>query len=120
MSGSGRTARMCVEERSGAREGPILRALFTRVGPFASRCIAGETILVPLRGDVARLESIFTLSPVAAFIWHSLSKPSDEDTLVSLVVAEFEVDEATARVDVHEFLETMREEGLVTCAEERA
>jgi len=98
------------EERGPGGDGLAVR--YRRASPLASRRIAGETILVPIRGDAALLGSIYTLSPVAAAIWEELARPSDEEALVARLLADFEVDEATARADVRSFLATLREEGL--------
>ena len=87
--------------------------IWRRAGRLASRRIAGETILVPIRGDAAQLDSVFTLNPVAATIWNALARPADEESLAARVVAEFEVDAPAARNDVRSFLRALAEEGLV-------
>lgn len=55
----------------------------------------------------------FTLSAVASTVWNRLESGAGLDEVVAAVVDEFEVDEATARADVLEFLASATKSGLV-------
>lgn len=52
------------------------------------------------------------LNPTAAFLWSHLAGHS-EDELIAALAEEFEIDDATARADVHAFLADMRERKLI-------
>ena len=50
----------------------IRQKVFIKNEEVISRKIAGETILVPVRGRLADMRRIFTLNPVAEYIWHRI------------------------------------------------
>lgn len=89
---------------------------FRRSGDFVAREIAGETILVPIRGDVAQLESIFTMNDSASTLWAGLTEGLDEEALAARLVERFDVTPDEARADVRAFLGTLEAEGLVVRA----
>jgi hypothetical protein len=79
-----------------------------------SRLIAGETLVVPVRGGVGDLASIYTFNPAGTTIWAALDRPKDVEELARLIEQEYEVSGSDARADVLLFLNEMRAAGLVT------
>lgn len=77
------------------------------------RTIAGETILVPVGKTVYDSHGLFAMNELGAFLWDLLPGAETEDELVAAVLAEYEVDEPTARRDIGEFLETLRAMGIL-------
>lgn len=73
------------------------------------REIAGDVLLVPVGGTVLENNGLFALNELGAFLWDRLEGAADEETLVQAVLAEYEVDETTARTDTAEFLQKLRE-----------
>ena len=73
------------------------------------REIAGDVILVPVGGTVLENNGLFALNELGAFLWDRIPAAADEEALVAAVLAEYEVDEATARADTAEFLQKLRE-----------
>ena len=86
---------------------------YVRSDSVVSRVIAGETLVVPIRGSVGDLASIYSLNAVGSTIWQALEKPKAVDELTELVEAEYEVSSDKAKQDVSKFLEEMRSNGLV-------
>ena len=76
---------------------------------LVKRDIAGDTILVPVGKTVYDATGLFVLNELGAFLWDRIPAAADEDALVAAVLAEYEVDEATARVDTAAFLHKLRE-----------
>jgi hypothetical protein len=70
--------------------------------------IDDEVILMSIEAD-----SYFGLDPVASRIWELLEEPKDMDELVALLTEEYEVDDATCRVDVQTLLDDLVGRGLV-------
>lgn len=72
------------------------------------REIAGESFLVPLGKTVYDANGLFILSELGSFLWDRLSDAQSADDLLRDVLAEYDVDEATARTDIEAFLEKLR------------
>ena len=71
---------------------------------FSVRNVVGEHILVPLGEGALAFSGIITTSEVGAFLVELLGQEVGYDTLLSRMLEEYEVDEATARADLDEFL----------------
>jgi hypothetical protein len=78
-----------------------------------SRCIAGETILVPIRGSLADMQKLFTLDSVGAFIWGKLDGKRTVREVREEVVKAFEVEDGKAEADLTEFLAALVDERLL-------
>ena len=94
----------------------ILNTVFSRQPDIVPREIAGETILVPVRGELAHMKQIFVLNPVAEHIWQNLDGSRAVESILQSVVEAFEVDEAAARSDLFHFLAELEEAGLIANA----
>ncbi len=68
------------------------------------REIAGDVILVPVGRTVLESNGLFVLNELGAFLWDRLPQAEHEQELLQQVLAEYEVDEVTARADIAEFL----------------
>ncbi len=93
----------------------LLKRIYRVKGEVVARRLAGEELLVPVRGRLADLQRIFALDPVAAHIWKHVDGKQDGEAILKSVVETFEVDESTARVDLERFLGQLAEAGLVEC-----
>jgi len=80
------------------------------------RKINTEAILVPIRGDVADLENIYTLNEAGQFIWHILDGKRTVKDVCEAIITEFEVTAEQSRTDVLEFLGEMVSVKLVEVA----
>lgn len=75
---------------------------------FIARDIAGELVLVPVGTAAKNYAGLVTCNEVGAFIWKKLESETSMDGLVSAILDEFEIDEATARKDAEEFVEKLK------------
>lgn len=82
-------------------------------GTVVLREIAGEMLLVPVRGRLAQLQRLFVLNPVAHFIWQTVDGETNLETIHGALLDTFEVDADEARSDLLEFVEGMREADLL-------
>lgn len=78
-------------------------------GDFVLREIAGETILIPVNAAAQSMNGMAVLNGVGAFLWERLPQAEDAQGLVSAILAEYDVDEETAKADVNEFLDQLKE-----------
>ena len=85
-----------------------------RVVPgFVVRQIAGETIAIPAGPAARELSGLLALNGSGQFLFELLQTQQTEDTLVQAMLDTYEIDEATARADVAEFLEILRASGVL-------
>ena len=87
--------------------------IFVRSQSVVSRRVSGETLIVPVRGKVGDLASIYSFNEVASLIWQLLEMPRAVSELVSAVEREYDVDPQQAQQDVSKFLNDMLSVGLV-------
>ncbi len=87
--------------------------IFRKTDRVVSREIAGELILVPIRSNVADMESLFTLNEVGSRVFGLVDGERTVRDLTSAIVEEFEVGEAEAEADVREFVEKLLEIGSI-------
>ena len=79
---------------------------------FLVRQVAGETVVLPVSGDL-NLNMMITLNGTAAFLWECLQKETDEPALVSALLAEYDVNEETARKCVADFVKKLHDNGFL-------
>jgi Coenzyme PQQ synthesis protein D (PqqD) len=77
------------------------------------RQIAGETVVVPVRNDVADLAFVYTLNATGTFLWRLMDGVRTVRDLSRLVVAEFEVTPEVASADVAQLIRELGDEGLL-------
>jgi phage major head subunit gpT-like protein len=87
--------------------------LFTRSRSVVSRVVAGETLIVPVRGKVGDLASIYSFNGTGSLIWQLLDAPRSLADLIDAVEHEYEVGQEQAQKDVTQFLNDMLSVGLV-------
>ncbi len=90
-----------------------MTATFRRRDDIVARQIAGETILVPIRGELAQLHRVFVLDNVSEHIWSFLDGQHELSAIADSIVRQFEVDLPTAEADLNEFLGQLRAADLV-------
>jgi hypothetical protein len=80
---------------------------FSRSRSVVSRTVAGETLIVPVRGKVGDLASIYSFNGTGSLIWQLLDAPRTLTDLIDAVEREYEVTRQLAQKDVTHFLEDM-------------
>ncbi len=86
--------------------------VFVRSQSVDSRHIGGETLIVPVRGNVGDLASIYSFNEIGSLLWTLLEIPKNITELLAAVEREYDVDSETARQDVERFLGDMLSAGL--------
>ena len=79
---------------------------------FLLRQVAGQTVVLPTGGDLD-LNMMITLNDTGAFLWKQLEQDRDEAALTAALLAEYEVDEATASAAVAAFVAQLNEHGFL-------
>src|ERR1700736_6578652 len=89
---------------------------YIRSDAVVSRLIGGETLVVPVRGGVGDLASIYSFNEVGTIIWGALASPTSLAELVDLIEREYPGNQGQVGQDVVLFLSDMSSAGLVTIA----
>ena len=74
---------------------------------FVLREVAGETVVVPVEADL-NFNGMITLNEAAKVLWGVLEKETTFEELVDAILAEFDVDRATAQGDVDAFIQKLK------------
>ena len=80
---------------------------------FVVRSIAGESVVVALGEASKNFNGIIKLNETGRFIWDRLSDGAEFSELVSAILSEYEIDEATAEADVKAFVEILEGAGII-------
>jgi hypothetical protein len=84
-----------------------LDKVFQKNDNVVSRKIVDELILVPIRRNVADMESLFTLNEVGARVYELIDGERSVRDICTVIVEEFEVEAEEAQSDVTAFLEKL-------------
>ena len=93
---------------------------FVKKGEFVTRSIAGEIILVPVRGQVGDLDAIYNLNEVGSFIWERVDGILSVRQIADAVAAEFEVNSEEAEIDMLRFIGVLESAGVIERARRSA
>ena len=74
---------------------------------FILRQVAGQSVALPC-GDTLDLNMMITLNGTGAFLWEKLQEETTQEALVAALLAEYDVDEETARRNVAAFVEKLK------------
>lgn len=88
-------------------------AVYERSSSLVTRELGGEKIIVPVRGRVGDLNSIYTLNPVANEIWEMLDGKRSLQDIIGKLGEQFDIDQETLTADVLRVISELQQEGLV-------
>lgn len=91
----------------------VLDKTFTKGEDLITRYIAGETLIVPVRGHVGDLDSIYTLNEVGSKIWQMIDGRTPVNKIVQAVTTEYEVTAEEATRDVIDLFDSLTAAGLI-------
>lgn len=74
---------------------------------YASQKMGSEYIIVPIKDNVAEMNSLINLNEVGSFIWDELKEGATVETIELAIVEEFEVPQELAKKDLAVFLEKL-------------
>ena len=74
-----------------------------------TRKTGNEYVLVPITDNIADMDSVYTLNETGAFIWEQIDGRRDLESLIELLVSEYDTDTETAKSDLLDFINKMNE-----------
>ena len=91
----------------------FLEARYDKDPSIVYRQIAGEAVLVPIRRNVADMESIYTLDPVGADAWKLLDGQRTMGDVAKVLLEEYAVTPEVLTQDLVEFIDQLLAIGAV-------
>ena len=88
--------------------------IFTRSRSVVSRVVAGETLIVPVRGKVGDLASIYSFNETGSVLWAELERPRTLRDLAGALCRSFAVENDDAWRDAQAFVSEMQAVGLLS------
>ena len=82
-------------------------------GEFAVREVADRVIAVPIGAWAVEFHSMIMLNSVSRLIWTKLAEETTAEEIVQALCERFEVSQEQALADTEEFLENLRQTGLL-------
>ncbi len=107
---------VCYEIRNwgdGTLASMLKEEVLVRSQAVVARVVAGETLIVPVRGKVGDLASIYSFNGTGTLIWKLLESPRSVAQLATAVAQAYEVEPAQAERNVTNFVSEMKSAGLV-------
>lgn len=80
---------------------------------FVLREIADTWVVVPVADRVVEFNGLITLSESGALLWKKLAEGCDSSILLQSILQEYDIDEASAKSDIEEFIAALTEKGLL-------
>lgn len=80
---------------------------------FVLRNVMDEYIVMPTGDNTAKFDGAVVLNEVSAFIYKLLEHPMCRDDLLTAILNEYDVDEATASADLDTLLNKLAEMGVL-------
>ena len=77
------------------------------------RKVAGETILVPVQGNVAEMKKIYILNSLGEFIWERIDGSRSFEDIIDEITRHFDVTREEASSDLSEFITSLQERNLI-------
>lgn len=78
-----------------------------------SRVVAEEALVVPIRGGVGDLDSIYTFNDAGTKLWTMIESGQNVTDLARYLQDSYGIDETQAKSDAESFLRELAAEGLI-------
>lgn len=80
---------------------------------FMLRQVGGQAVVVAVGAASRDFNGIIRLNSVGEFLWKALEEETSEEMLLSRLLSAYNVDEATAKSDIKDFIDRLKEADLL-------
>ncbi len=87
--------------------------VFRHADNIVTRKVMDETLLVPISGDLASMDNLYTLNETGAFIWQSLDGSRSVAEIATLMAERYDAPAAEIEADVLETVGSLLEAKLL-------
>lgn len=85
-----------------------LTLLYKLKSKFVARQVGDDLVIVPLTGNVAQMNELFTLNETGRFIWENTDSEMTIVDLASKMTEVYEINIDTATIDINNFLASIK------------
>ncbi len=80
---------------------------------FVLHSVGGENVVVAIGKMTTKFRGMIRLNDTGAFIFRRLEKETDENNVISALIAEYGIDEATAATAATSFISQLKDAGVL-------
>ncbi len=80
---------------------------------YIVREVAGTHVVVPTGAAAVDFSGMINLNGTGALLWNQLAEGKTEQELLTVLLEEYEIDEASAKADISEFLKKLKAADLL-------
>ncbi|MBU0486936.1 MAG: PqqD family protein [Bacteroidetes bacterium] len=81
---------------------------------IVARKSGNEYILVPVSGDIANMEEVYTLNEMGGFIFDLIDGIIDSELIIETVASNFQVDTEIAKKEITEYILELSRNNIIT------
>ncbi|MCI5119801.1 MAG: PqqD family protein [Candidatus Electrothrix sp. AUS4] len=90
-----------------------LNSIYKQADNIVSRKVMDEILLVPISGDLASMDELYTLNDTGAFIWHALDGMRTLAEIGGQLEQEYDAPPEVIQADMLEIMHGLADAGLV-------
>lgn len=87
--------------------------IYRKADHIVTRKVMDETLLVPISGDLASMDELYTLNDTGAFIWQALDGTRTLAEIGRQLEQEYDAPEEVIKADLREVMDGLIDVGLV-------
>lgn len=88
-------------------------SVYKKADNIVTRKVMDEILLVPISGDLASMDELYTLNDTGAFIWQALDGTRTLAEIGRQLEQEYDAPEEVIRADLREIMDGLIDIGLV-------
>ena len=89
------------------QQNQYIQEIQAQAAHFVCKEVGSDTLLVPLRDNVADFNQYLTLNELGSFIYKLIIDGKVSDEILSAILAHYEIDDTRARQDLNAFIELL-------------
>jgi hypothetical protein len=90
-----------------------LDSVFRKADNIVTRKVMDETLLVPITGELASMDNLYSLNETGAFVWEGLHGLRSLAEIAGQLEKRYDADPAVIEADVMEIVAALSASGLV-------
>ncbi|HNX93257.1 MAG TPA: PqqD family protein [Syntrophomonas sp.] len=80
---------------------------------YMLREVAGNSVVVAVGKATLDFNGLITLNGSGTFLWKMLTEETNQEALLTAILDEYEINEATAKIDIAEFIDKLKGADLI-------